>query len=45
MGWAEVCRLAHGKLWALDLTFLIYKVSGLAWVVFKVSSGSNMLHF
>lgn len=29
----------------LDLTFLVCNASGLAWVVFTVLSGSNVLHF
>lgn len=41
----KVHRTEHPKPWDLDLRFHICKVSGLAGVVFKVPSGSNILHF
>lgn len=41
----EVHRTELQKPWDLDLRFHTCKVSGLAGVVFKVPSGSNILHF
>lgn len=45
MSGREVHRTEHQKPWDLDLRFLICKLCGLAGVVFKVPSGSNVLHF